>query len=143
MLTNAVIGDSQITVRPADDDQSYNDDSDDCDIQASKPKAAIFAEILAAGYTLQDAILEKGIEFDSKYGFSNYFKQYLAQIQANRTFDFGTILVDFLYYKCLMNFCSNLLFFFISFSFFLYFSSQKFRSTLQSYRDRNYPRNRY
>ncbi|CAB4375575.1 hypothetical protein RhiirA5_348269 [Rhizophagus irregularis] len=88
MLTNAVIGDSQITVRPADDDQSYNDDSDDCDIQASKPKAAIFAEILAAGYTLQDAILEKGIEFDSKFGFSNYFKQYLAQIQANRTFDF-------------------------------------------------------
>jgi RNA recognition motif-containing protein len=83
MLTNAVIGDSQITVRPADDGLSCNDDPDDGDIQASKPKAAIFAEILAAGYTLQDTIIEKGIEFDAKYGFSNYFKQYLAQIQAN------------------------------------------------------------
>jgi len=88
MLTNAVIGDSQITVKPADDCSSYHDDSDDCDIQASKPKAAIFAEILAAGYTLQDAIIEKGIEFDAKYGLSNYFKQYLAQIQANlKNFD--------------------------------------------------------
>lgn len=83
MLTNAVIGNSQITVRPAEDCQSYNDESDDCDIQASKPKAAIFAEILAAGYSLQDAILEKGIEFDAKYGICDYFYQYLAQIQAN------------------------------------------------------------
>uniref|UniRef100_A0A1D1YK92 Protein vip1 n=1 Tax=Anthurium amnicola TaxID=1678845 RepID=A0A1D1YK92_9ARAE len=84
MLTNAVIGDSQITVKSADDCQSSYDDSfDDGDIQTYKPKAQIFAEILAAGYTLQDAIIEKGIEFDKKYGLSNYFKQYLAQIQAN------------------------------------------------------------
>lgn len=84
MLTNAVIGDSQITVKSADDASSGCDDSTDDGLgQEDKPKAAIFAEILAAGYSLQDAILEKGIEFDSKYGVSCVFKQYLAQIQAN------------------------------------------------------------
>lgn len=94
MLTNAVIGSSQITVKNVDSG-SQSDESDECDIQASKPKAAIFAEILAAGYTLQDAIIEKGLEFDNKYGVCNYIFQYLAHIQANRTFDLGTILVDF------------------------------------------------
>ncbi|RIA85647.1 hypothetical protein C1645_781471 [Glomus cerebriforme] len=89
MLTNAVIGDSQITVKSADDASSGSDDPfDGSDEQSIKPKAAIFAEILAAGYTLQDAIIEKGIECDAKYGVSSIFKQYLAQIQANRTFDF-------------------------------------------------------
>jgi len=84
MLTNAVIGDSQITVKSSDDAQSCGgEDNSEDGIQESKPKAAIFAEILASGYTLQDAIIEKGIEFDAKYGFSIYFKQYLAQIQAN------------------------------------------------------------
>jgi len=89
MLTNAVIGDSQITVKSADDATCGSDDpSDDTLGQEDKPKAAIFAEILAAGYSLQDAIIEKGIEFDAKYGVSDVFKQYLAQVQANRTFDF-------------------------------------------------------
>jgi len=84
MLTNAVIGDSQITVKSADDASGGSDDSSNDSLgQEDKPKAAIFAEILAAGYSLQDAILEKGIEFDAKYGFSGVFKQYLAQIQAN------------------------------------------------------------
>ncbi|CAI2172891.1 8961_t:CDS:2 [Funneliformis geosporum] len=89
MLTNAVICDSQITVKSADD-ASFGDDPEETfpQGQEDKPKAMIFAEILAAGYTLQDAILEKGIEFDTKYGVSNVLKQYLAQIQANRTFDF-------------------------------------------------------
>jgi len=84
MLTNAVIGDSQITVKSADDPSGGCDDpSDDSLGQEDKPKAAIFAEILAAGYSLQDAIIEKGIEFDARYGVSGVFKQYLAQIQAN------------------------------------------------------------
>ncbi|GES88756.1 RNA recognition domain-containing protein [Rhizophagus clarus] len=82
MLTNAVIGNSQITVKPAEDG-SHLDEPDECDIQASKPKAAICAEILAAGYTLQYAIIEKCIEFDNKYGVCNYFFQYLTQIQDN------------------------------------------------------------
>jgi RNA recognition motif-containing protein len=84
MLTNAVIGDSQITVKSADDASGGCDDSSDDSLgQEDKPKAAIFAEILAAGYSLQDAIIEKGIEFDAKYGVSGVFKQYLAHIQAN------------------------------------------------------------
>jgi len=83
MLTNAVIGDSQITVKSADDASGGCDDSSDELGQEDKPKAAIFAEILAAGYSLQDAIIEKGILFDAKYGVSDVFKQYLAHIQAN------------------------------------------------------------
>lgn len=87
MLTNAVICDSQITVKSADD-ASFGDDIDDSSCtqgQEEKPKAIIFAEILAAGYILQDAIIERGIEFDLKYGVSECIKQYLAQLQANRT----------------------------------------------------------
>lgn len=87
MLTNAVIGDSQITVKSADDKNSLEgcDETSDGTMirQEDKPKGAIFAEILASGYSLQDAIIEKGVEFDAKYGVSSVLKQYLAQVQAN------------------------------------------------------------
>jgi len=87
MLTNAVIGDSQITVKSADDkNQSEGDDSSDisCGLrQEDKPQGVIFAEILASGYQLQDSVVERSIEFDAKYGVSSTFKQYLAQVQAN------------------------------------------------------------
>ncbi|CAG8533800.1 25973_t:CDS:2 [Dentiscutata erythropus] len=46
-----------------------------------KPKSAIFAEILAAGYQLQDTIIEKGLEFDAKYGISARLSSYLSTIQ--------------------------------------------------------------
>jgi RNA recognition motif-containing protein len=87
MLTNAVIGDSQITVKSADDKNQLDgcDDSLDGALirTEDKPKGVIFAEILANGYTLQETIIEKGVEFDAKYGVSNALKQYLAQVQAN------------------------------------------------------------
>ncbi|CAJ0751687.1 23603_t:CDS:2, partial [Entrophospora sp. SA101] len=69
MLTNAVIGDSPITVRPADGSLNPDDGNNDqlsCIEQEEKPKKVIFAEILAAGFQLQDSIIQKGLEFDFK-----------------------------------------------------------------------------
>ena len=83
MLTNAVIGDSQITVKSVDDGPGSDDSDDGYGLEDSK--AAKIAEILAAGYSLQDAIIEKGIEFDTRYGLSCIVKEYLAQFQDNRT----------------------------------------------------------
>jgi hypothetical protein len=86
MLTNAVIGDSPITVRPADESLIPDDGNNDqlsCIGQEEKPKKVIFAEILAAGFQLQDTIIQKGLEFDSKFGLSDRLKYYLHQLQDN------------------------------------------------------------
>ena len=84
MLTNAVIGDSQITVKSVDDGPGGSDDFDENDSDESK--ANKLAEILAAGYSLQDAIIEKGVEFDARYGVLCTLKEYLLQLQNNRTY---------------------------------------------------------
>lgn len=81
MLTNAVIGDSQITVKSVDDGPGGSDDFDENDSDESK--ANKLAEILAAGYSLQDAIIEKGVEFDARYGVLCTLKEYLLQLQNN------------------------------------------------------------
>ncbi|CAG8535395.1 2813_t:CDS:2 [Cetraspora pellucida] len=83
MLTNAVIGDSQITVKCSGEGPSEEEESPEGDgiSQEDKPKAVIFAEILAAGYQLQDTIIEKGIEFDAKFGISTRLSHYLQTIQ--------------------------------------------------------------
>ncbi|CAG8730161.1 6553_t:CDS:1, partial [Racocetra fulgida] len=67
MLTKAVIGNCQITVKPADDASS----SDECldggegyDGQEGKSKVAILAEIIATGIQLQESILKKFYEYD-------------------------------------------------------------------------------
>jgi hypothetical protein len=86
MLTNAVIGDSQISVRSADDlttngaDEVY--DAEEIS-QEEKPKSAIFAEILAAGYQLSDHIIQKGLEYDNTYGISQRVKQWLQTLTSN------------------------------------------------------------
>ncbi|CAJ0846425.1 8187_t:CDS:2 [Entrophospora sp. SA101] len=47
------------------------------------PKKVIFAEILAAGFQLQDSIIQKGLEFDCKCGISGRLMYYLHQLQDN------------------------------------------------------------
>ncbi|CAG8717767.1 7105_t:CDS:2 [Gigaspora margarita] len=93
MLTNAVIGDSQITVKCDDDDaphEEYTQDGDGISQEDKvrsdkepliKPKSAIFAEILAAGYQLQDTIIQTGIDYDAKFGISARLTQYLQALQ--------------------------------------------------------------
>ncbi|KAF8979766.1 hypothetical protein BGZ46_005085 [Entomortierella lignicola] len=76
MLTNAMIVDSQIVVKP------YFEEADSGDSQEAKPKATILAEILAAGYQLQDTIIEKGLEIDAKYGVANKINAYVEAAKA-------------------------------------------------------------
>ncbi|KAF8916941.1 hypothetical protein BGZ58_005188 [Dissophora ornata] len=83
MLTNAMIVDSQISVKPYFEESG---DAGDHNSQENKPKATILAEILAAGYQLQDQIIEKGLEIDAKYGVVGKIQTYVdaakAQAQA-------------------------------------------------------------
>ncbi|RIB11307.1 hypothetical protein C2G38_118890 [Gigaspora rosea] len=83
MLTNAVIGDSQITVKCEDDDAPHEEYTQDGDgiSQEDKPKAAIIAEIMAAGYQISDTIIQTGIDYDAKFGISARLTQYLKALQ--------------------------------------------------------------
>ncbi|RHZ76049.1 hypothetical protein Glove_208g30 [Diversispora epigaea] len=80
MLSNAVIGDSQIVVKSADDtsatDDSYSDDG--YSPNSGRTRTDLIAEILAAGYQLQDTIFETG----SKYGVTASLSQYLSTLQS-------------------------------------------------------------
>ncbi|KAG0296825.1 hypothetical protein BGZ96_008429 [Linnemannia gamsii] len=79
MLTNAMIVNSQISVKPYFEE---NTDSNDHNAQENKPKVTVLAEILAAGYTLQDQIIEKGLEIDAKYGFFDRIQTYVEAAKA-------------------------------------------------------------
>jgi RNA recognition motif-containing protein len=56
--------------------------------QENKPRSAIFAEYLASGYVLGDAVLERGIELDKKHGLTAKFASYLTS--ALQAFDSRT-----------------------------------------------------
>ncbi|KAG0363254.1 hypothetical protein BG005_001987 [Podila minutissima] len=79
MLTNAMIVNSQISVKPYFEDSLESNDSV---AQENKPKATVFAEILAAGYGLQDQIIEKGLEIDAKYGLVGRIQAYVEAAKA-------------------------------------------------------------
>ncbi|KAI1320468.1 hypothetical protein EDD11_000853 [Mortierella claussenii] len=80
MLTNAMIVDSQISVKPYFEETA--DANGDHTAQENKPKATILAEILAAGYQLQDQIIEKGLEIDAKYGVVGKIQAYVEAAKA-------------------------------------------------------------
>ncbi|KAI9022148.1 hypothetical protein CLU79DRAFT_751397, partial [Phycomyces nitens] len=91
LLSNASVDNVNILVEPyfestdpskATDKDSPKDSPKDTD-QESKPVSNVMAEILAAGYSLGDNILAKGLEFDTKTGFSARVQQYFNQLQAN------------------------------------------------------------
>jgi len=74
MLTNAMIVDSTITVKPYFEEAA---EAEDHSAQENKPKVTILAEILAAGYTLGDSIIQKGLEVDTKYGLLDKIQAYV------------------------------------------------------------------
>ncbi|KAK3816371.1 MAG: hypothetical protein J3Q66DRAFT_342333 [Benniella sp.] len=76
MLTNAMIVDSPVTVKP------YFEDNTTDDAQENKPRARILAELLAAGYKIQDAIIEKGLELDAKLGVTGKVQGYVETVKA-------------------------------------------------------------
>lgn len=51
--------------------------------QESKAKSRIVAEILANGYILQDQVVAKGLEYDSKYSFSTRLNGYFTTLTSN------------------------------------------------------------
>ncbi|KAI9306084.1 hypothetical protein BJ944DRAFT_56455 [Cunninghamella echinulata] len=87
LLSSALIDNEHITVAPyfesafpveAEKEAEQNGAS-----QESKPKARIAAEILASGYLLQDQIVAKGLEYDSKYNVTSRLTGYLSYFQNN------------------------------------------------------------
>lgn len=92
MLDNSQLGESQIHVTPSSDDRSVGKDSlitmagttvDDGTnptpfAQHEKPMRRILAEYLAHGYHIADQIIERGMEYDSREGFTTAFREGLA-----------------------------------------------------------------
>lgn len=80
MLTNAMIVDSQISVKP------YFEEAPEAHgehvAQENKPKVTVLAEILAAGYGIHDTIIEKGLEIDAKYGLTGRIQAYVEAAKA-------------------------------------------------------------
>ncbi|KAF9212932.1 hypothetical protein BGZ59_006132 [Podila verticillata] len=79
MLTNAMIVDSQISVRHYFEDSEASGENIP---QENKPKVTVLAEILSAGYSLQDQIIEKGLEIDAKYGLVGMIQSYVEAAKA-------------------------------------------------------------
>ncbi|KAL0078687.1 hypothetical protein J3Q64DRAFT_1765674 [Phycomyces blakesleeanus] len=87
LLSNASVDNVNILVEPyfESTDPNKTDEKEnikDTD-QEAKPVSNVMAEILAAGYSLGDNILAKGLEFDTKIGFTSRVQQYFNQLQAN------------------------------------------------------------
>ncbi|KAI9022303.1 hypothetical protein CLU79DRAFT_752103 [Phycomyces nitens] len=88
LLSNALIDDSHITAipffetTPSDSEKEVDNEGSE-DHQEAKPKSRIAAEILAHGYLLQDHIVAKGLEYDSKYNLSTRLQGYLSTLQSN------------------------------------------------------------
>ncbi|KAI8640789.1 hypothetical protein BD408DRAFT_419249 [Parasitella parasitica] len=51
--------------------------------QESKAKSRIVAEMLANGYMLQDQVVAKGLEYDSKYSLSSRLTSYFSTLTSN------------------------------------------------------------
>ncbi|RUS13409.1 hypothetical protein BC937DRAFT_95376 [Endogone sp. FLAS-F59071] len=81
----AVIDDSNITVEPYFKDavSTTVDEPAAPTTQDGKTVTNVIAEILASGYKLQDQIIAKGLEYDSKYGVTSIVQTYFARIQEN------------------------------------------------------------
>jgi len=84
LLSNALIDESHITVESyfPSTSEPRKEHADDDVSQEAKPKSNIMAEILASGYVLTDSVVAKGIEFDSKYAFTNRIQDYLNKLSA-------------------------------------------------------------
>lgn len=74
-----IIATSYFDIPLSDNEKSIEGD----ETQESKPKSRIAAEILANGYLLQDHVVAKGLEYDTKYNLSTRLSQLLTTFQTN------------------------------------------------------------
>lgn len=84
----ALIDDCHIVVTPYFDNvapanPTEEEISDNSTTQESKPKTRIIAEILANGYIVQDQIVAKSLEYDSKYSISSRLTGYFNTLTSN------------------------------------------------------------
>ncbi|KII86626.1 hypothetical protein PLICRDRAFT_142987 [Plicaturopsis crispa FD-325 SS-3] len=84
MLNGGTLGGSQLTVTSdiEHEDGAAGEDGAPID-QTDKPRAGIAAEYLAKGYLLQDHILQRAIEIDSKQGISKRFLNYIQGVDTS------------------------------------------------------------
>ncbi|CAO3629394.1 unnamed protein product [Mucor hiemalis] len=86
LLSNALIDDSHIIATPyfestVTEEKEIHEEENTS--QEAKPKSRIAAEILANGYILQDQVVAKGLEYDSKYSFSTRLTGYFTALTSN------------------------------------------------------------
>ncbi|CAG8477496.1 32477_t:CDS:2 [Gigaspora margarita] len=86
MLSNAVVGDSEICVKSADEGDGLS--SDECDggegyDSQERSKLHLLVEILAAGYQLQDTLLQKICELDCRFGVTAFSFHLLSSVKSN------------------------------------------------------------
>ncbi|KAI9365805.1 hypothetical protein BD770DRAFT_433243 [Pilaira anomala] len=91
LLSNALIDECHIVATPyfesttstEEKEVSDNEDQATATTQESKAKSRIAAEILANGYILQDQVVAKGLEYDSKYSLSTRLTGYFTALTSN------------------------------------------------------------
>ena len=101
VFLTALIDDKHIIATPYFESTASTNDEPETqpeNAQETKPKARIAAEILANGYLLQDHIVAKGLEYDTKYNLSTRLTGYMQTLQTN-----GKLLL----YKFWRNMCGG------------------------------------
>ncbi|GAN08812.1 vip1 [Mucor ambiguus] len=98
LLSNALIDDCHIVATPyfesaaitasntttsAAEDKEVAENDANTTAQEAKAKSRIVAEMLANGYILQDQVVAKGLEYDSKYSLSSRLTSYFTTLTSN------------------------------------------------------------
>ncbi|OAC97715.1 hypothetical protein MUCCIDRAFT_132140, partial [Mucor lusitanicus CBS 277.49] len=99
LLSNALIDDCHIVATPyfestagstssttaatAAEDKEVAENEANTTAQEAKAKSRIVAEMLANGYILQDQVVAKGLEYDSKYSLSSRLTSYFTTLTSN------------------------------------------------------------
>ncbi|EPB86692.1 hypothetical protein HMPREF1544_06478 [Mucor circinelloides 1006PhL] len=68
---------------PATEEKEIAENDANTAAQESKAKSRIVAEMLANGYILQDQVVAKGLEYDSKYSLSSRLTSYFTTLTSN------------------------------------------------------------
>jgi len=87
LLNHTKLGTSEISVTGGSDSDDAQDESTSTDrspdaglTQEEKPRARVLAEVLAHGYVVADAGLEKAIQLDEKHGVTSKFVNTVKQL---------------------------------------------------------------
>lgn len=71
------------TAKSGTEDKEAAENDANTSAQEAKAKSRIVAEMLANGYILQDQVVAKGLEYDSKYSLSSRLTSYFTTLTSN------------------------------------------------------------